>query len=149
MHILCPKALLLYLIWLVWYERSQNCLLYHCPKFVHIAFWRATPSPKQNLFRKRAWVGQENRSKITAQVLFLCKAELGFFHFLEIVTSWLVPSASQKIPVKPTFPSWRSPLRKTGFFRQVRQLKIQRKVQAVLYELWMLWSNALDFFSNI
>jgi hypothetical protein len=37
------------------------------------------------------------------QVLFLRKAELGFFHFLEIVSGWLVPSA------------------------QVRELKIQRK----------------------
>jgi len=26
---------------------------------------------------------------------------VGFFHFLEIVTSWLVPSAGQKIPVQP------------------------------------------------
>ncbi len=34
------------------------------------------------------------------QVLFLRKAELGFFHFLEIVTGWLVPSAGQKIPVQ-------------------------------------------------
>jgi hypothetical protein len=25
---------------------------------------------------------------------------LGFFHFLEIVTGWLVPSAGQKIPVQ-------------------------------------------------
>ncbi len=30
------------------------------------------------------------------------KAELGFFHFFEIVTGWLVPSsAGQKIPVQP------------------------------------------------
>jgi hypothetical protein len=35
----------------------------------------------------------------THQVLFLHKAELGFFHFLEIVTGWLVPSAGQKIPL--------------------------------------------------
>jgi hypothetical protein len=33
--------------------------------------------------------------------LFLHKAELGFFHFLEIVTGWLVPSAGQKIPEQP------------------------------------------------
>jgi hypothetical protein len=31
-------------------------------------------------------------------VLFLSKAELGFFHFLEIVTGWLIPSTGQKIP---------------------------------------------------
>jgi len=35
------------------------------------------------------------------QILFLRKAELGFFHFLAIVTCWLVPSAGQKIPVQP------------------------------------------------
>jgi hypothetical protein len=37
----------------------------------------------------------ENRRR----VLFLRTAELGFFHFLEIV--WLVPSVGQKIPVEP------------------------------------------------
>jgi hypothetical protein len=31
------------------------------------------------------------------QVLFLHKAELGFFHFLEIVTGWLVPSTSEDL----------------------------------------------------
>jgi hypothetical protein len=63
------------------------------------------------------------------RVLFLHKAELGFFHFLEIVTSWLVPSRASR----------RSPLRKTGFFMQVRELKIQRKIQAVLYEVYEVW----------
>jgi hypothetical protein len=29
------------------------------------------------------------------------KAEMGFFHFFEIVTGQLVPSAGQKIPVQP------------------------------------------------
>jgi hypothetical protein len=28
-------------------------------------------------------------------------AGLGFFHFVEIVTGWLVPSAGQNIPVQP------------------------------------------------
>jgi hypothetical protein len=42
----------------------------------------------------------ENKGRACIQVLFLSKAELGFFHFLEIVTGWLVPSASQKIPVQ-------------------------------------------------
>jgi hypothetical protein len=32
---------------------------------------------------------------------FLPKAELGFFHFLEIVTGWLVLYTGQKIPVHP------------------------------------------------
>jgi hypothetical protein len=32
---------------------------------------------------------------------FLCKAELGFLHFLEIVTGWLIPSVGQKVPVQP------------------------------------------------
>jgi hypothetical protein len=38
-----------------------------------------------------------------AQVLFLRRAELGFFHFLEILTGWLVPSIGQKIPVQPSW----------------------------------------------
>jgi len=41
----------------------------------------------------------ENYGRACTQVLFLHKAELGFFHFLEIVTGWVVPSAGQKIPV--------------------------------------------------
>jgi len=39
----------------------------------------------------------EKHGRAYTQVLFLRKAELGFFHFLEIVTSWLVPSAGEKI----------------------------------------------------
>jgi len=41
----------------------------------------------------------ENHGRACTQVLFLHKAELGFFHFLEIVTGWLVPCTGQKIPV--------------------------------------------------
>ncbi len=51
----------------------------------------------------------ENRRRACSRVLFLRKAELGFFHFLEIVTSSLVPSAGQKIPVQP---GWYLPLEK-------------------------------------
>ncbi len=40
---------------------------------------------------------------------FLSKAELWFFHFLEIVTGWLVSSAGQKILVQP---GWYLPLQK-------------------------------------
>jgi len=85
----------------------------------------------------------ENHRRAYTQVLFLHKAELGFFHCLEIVTGWLVPSAGQKIPVQPgwylslvrrsqyslagTFDCRRSHLLKTGFFRQARELKIQGK----------------------
>jgi hypothetical protein len=36
----------------------------------------------------------ENHRRASTQVLFLPKAELGFFHFFEIVTGW-------KIPVQP------------------------------------------------
>jgi len=43
----------------------------------------------------------ENLERTYTQVLFLCKPELGFFHFLEIVTGWLVRSAGQMIPVQP------------------------------------------------
>ncbi len=37
----------------------------------------------------------KNHGRGCTQVLFLHKAELGFFHFLEIVTGWLVPSAGK------------------------------------------------------
>jgi hypothetical protein len=40
----------------------------------------------------------ETHGRACTQVLFLQKAELGFFHFLKIVTGCLVPSAGQKIP---------------------------------------------------
>jgi hypothetical protein len=40
-----------------------------------------------------------NHGRASTQVRFLRKAELRFFHVLEIVTSWMVPSASQKIPL--------------------------------------------------
>jgi hypothetical protein len=43
----------------------------------------------------------KNHQRACAQVLFLCQPELGFFHSLEIVTGWLVPSAGQKIPLQP------------------------------------------------
>ncbi len=43
----------------------------------------------------------ENHGRACIQVLFLRKAGLGFFHFLETVTGWLVPSAGQKIPLQP------------------------------------------------
>jgi hypothetical protein len=45
----------------------------------------------------------KNHGRACTKVLFLYKAELGFFHFLKIVTSWLVPSAGQKIPVQPSW----------------------------------------------
>ncbi len=41
--------------------------------------------------RLREQVKNHGRARI--QVLFLLKAELGFFRFLEIVTGWLVPFA--------------------------------------------------------
>jgi hypothetical protein len=45
------------------------------------------------------------------------------------VTGWLVPSAGQKIQynLAGTFHRRRSCLLKTGFFRQARELKLQRK----------------------
>jgi hypothetical protein len=39
-----------------------------------------------------------NHGRACTPVLFLLKAELGFFHVLEIATGWLVPSAGQKSP---------------------------------------------------
>jgi hypothetical protein len=46
---------------------------------------------------------------LCTQVLFLSEAELGYFHFLEIVTGWLAPSKGQKNPVQP---GWYLPPRK-------------------------------------
>jgi hypothetical protein len=71
----------------------------------------------------------ENHRRACTQVLFLRKAELRFFHFLEIVTGWLVPSAGQKsqYSMAGTFQRRRSRLLKTGFFRQVRELEVGRK----------------------
>jgi hypothetical protein len=70
----------------------------------------------------------KNHGRASTQVLFLSKAELGSFHSLEIVTGWLAPSAGHKILVLAgTFHPKRSRLLKTGFFMQVRELKIQRK----------------------
>jgi hypothetical protein len=43
----------------------------------------------------------ENHRRACTQVLFLSKAELEFFHFLEMVKGWLVPSTGQKIPLRP------------------------------------------------
>jgi hypothetical protein len=70
------------------------------------------------------------RRRACTLVLFLLKAELRFFHFLEIVTGWLAGWLAGG-----TFHRRRSHLLKTGFFCQVREMKIQRKnkIQAVLY----------------
>jgi hypothetical protein len=43
----------------------------------------------------------KNHWRACTQVLFLINVEVGFFHFLEIVTGWLVPSAGQKILLQP------------------------------------------------
>jgi hypothetical protein len=37
----------------------------------------------------------QKHGRACTQVLFLCKAELGFFHCLKILTGWLVPSTAQ------------------------------------------------------
>ncbi len=76
------------------------------------------------------------RRRASTQVLFLRKAELAFFHFLEIVTGWLVPSPGQKIPVQP---GWYLPLQKIpqsgNSFLQVGKgaENTKEKFRAVLY----------------
>ncbi len=57
--------------------------------------------------------------RASTQVLFLRKAELGFFHFLQIVTGWLVPCAGQKIPVQPGWylPPQKIPLAENRFLQ--------------------------------
>jgi len=53
------------------------------------------------------------------------------------VTGWLVPSAGQKIPVQPDWylPPQKIPIAENRFLQagKVRELQIQGKVQAVLY----------------
>jgi hypothetical protein len=64
----------------------------------------------------------ENHGKaFTPQVTFLCKAELGFFQVLEIVTCWLVPPGGWYLPPQNIL------LPENRFLRQVRELNIQRK----------------------
>jgi hypothetical protein len=47
------------------------------------------------------------------------KAELDSFHFLEIVTGWLVPSTGQKIPLQPGWylPPQKIPLAENRFLQ--------------------------------
>ncbi len=62
--------------------------------------------PEYRLFRDMRCVPKagrqreqvENQRRTSTQVLFLCKAELGFFHFFEIVTGWLVPFSWSEDP---------------------------------------------------
>ncbi len=77
----------------------------------------------------------ETHGKACTQVFFLRNVELGFFHFLEIVTGWLVPSAGQKIPVQHGWylPPQKIPLAEYRFLQQARELKIPRKNQGSLY----------------
>jgi hypothetical protein len=44
---------------------------------------------------------------------------VGFFHFLEIMTGWLVPSAGENIPVEPDWciPGWKIPLDENRFLQ--------------------------------
>jgi hypothetical protein len=91
------------------------------------------------VYRRRAWVKAlllsrpraqiSNHGRACTQVLSYVKAELGFFHFLEIVRGWLVLSAVRRSQynLAGTFHRRRSRLVKTGFFMQVRELKIQKK----------------------
>ncbi len=60
-----------------------------------------------------------NQRRVCTKVLFLHKAELGFFHFLEIVRAWLVPTARQKIPVQPGryLPPQKNPLAGNRFLQ--------------------------------
>jgi hypothetical protein len=84
-------------------------ILVFCPKALCIREGpEYRPFHDPNLCLKpREHVKKQGRT--CTQVLFPPKAELGFFHFLEIVTGWLVPSVGQKLPVPP---GWYLPLRK-------------------------------------
>jgi hypothetical protein len=80
----------------------------------------------------------ENHGRACTQVLFLHKVELGFFHFLEIVTGWLVPSAGQKIPVQSGgyLPPHKIPLAENRFLQAYKEAEnTKEKIQAVHYKL--------------
>jgi hypothetical protein len=71
------------------------------------------------------------------QVLFIGKGKLRFFHFLEIVTGWVVPSAGQKIPVQRGWylPPQKIPLSENRFLQTSKGAEnTKEKIQAVLYE---------------
>jgi hypothetical protein len=67
----------------------------------------------------RPWARISNQGRACTHALFLLKAALGFFHFLEIVTGWLVPSAGENIPVDPGWyiPGWKIPLDENRFLQ--------------------------------
>jgi hypothetical protein len=54
---------------------------------------------------------------------------MGFFHFLEIVTGWLLPSAGQKIPVQPGwyFPPLKIPLAENRFLQAGKGAKNRKE----------------------
>jgi hypothetical protein len=61
--------------------------------------WRETATPF-GMLSEIPTEKVENHGKACTHVLLLRKAELGFFHFSEMVTGWSVPYDCQKIPVK-------------------------------------------------
>jgi len=80
--------------------------------------------------------GYQNNQRPTFGVGSWFTTSWYFFHFLEIVSGWLVPSAGQKIPVQPGWylPPRKFPIAENKFF-QVRELKYEGKIQVVLYGL--------------
>lgn len=73
-----------------WHVRPFN-IWYSGPSVI----WDLRSVPKTGRLSEQV----ENQERVCTQVLFLSKGELGFFDLLEIVTSWLIPSSGQKIPV--------------------------------------------------
>jgi hypothetical protein len=81
-----------------------------------------------------------NRLKImegpTLRSFSYVKQSLGFFHFLEIVTVWLVRSTGQKIPIQPGWylPLQKIPLAENRFLQAgIGAKNTKEKIQAVLY----------------
>jgi hypothetical protein len=70
----------------------------------------------------------KNHPRACTQVL-LHKAELEFFHFVEIVTGCMVPSPGQKIPVQPGWylPPWKIPLAENRFLQVGNQAEITKE----------------------
>jgi len=81
-----------------------------------------------------------NHKRACTQAFLLRKAELGFFHFLEIVTGWLVPSAGQKIPVQP---GWYLPPQKIPLAEN-RFLQAGNGAENTKETFWQCFTHSID-----
>jgi len=79
----------------------------------------------------------ESHGGACTQVLFLCKAELGFFHILEIVTGWLGTFGWSKQPGS-YFPPQKIWLAENRFLHAGKEAEYKGKILAALYKAQQL-----------